>query len=166
MQGTRFFLFDERRLSERMASRWQEEKTFVSGLCQTHKGGNDMNSEERLFLFWITIGIVLILAILIYQLVNYIILKRRWRRFFKRMERSFARASEAFNQVMMATNDATAAAKRFGEIVMAGFSEEVGFQCGHWIKKNLPKFIKEIEKNERTRKDGNGRTSQGEPTKH
>jgi len=147
--------------------------------------------DEQIALAWIGIGVALILAILIYRLANYIILKRRWRRSFKRMEWAIARATETFNQVIMATNDTTAAAKRFGEIVMTGFMEEVGFQCGHWINKNLPKFIKEMdkagergnkagqklkkkvpkiiketEKNERTRKDGDGRTSQGEPTKH
>lgn len=122
--------------------------------------------DEQLALAWMAIGITLILAVLIYRLMNYIILKRRWRRSLKRMERSVARASEAFNQVMMATNDAEAAAKRFGEIVIAGFMNEIGFQLGRWIKKNLPKFIKEIDKNERTRKNGNGRSPQGEPTKH
>lgn len=122
--------------------------------------------DEQIALAWIGIGVVLILAILIYRWINYIVLKRRWRRSFKRMERSVARASEAFNQVMMATNDTTAAAKRFGEIVITGFMEEIGFQCGRWINKNLPKIIKEVHENERTRKDGDGRTSQGESTKH
>lgn len=122
--------------------------------------------DEQLALANILIGVVLILAILIYRLANYIILKRRWRRSLKRMERSVARASEAFNQVMMATNDTEAATKRFGEIVSVGFMEEIGFQCGRWINKNLPKFIKEVKKNESTRKNGGDQKSKGKPEEH
>ena len=122
--------------------------------------------DEQIALAWIGIGVILILAILIYRWINYIVLKRRWRRSLKRMERSIVRALEAFNQVMMATEDTTKAAKRFIEIISVGIAGEIGYQAGRQLKKIVPEIIKEVKRNERTRKNGDGRSSQGEPTKH